>query len=146
MRAPVEYMTTSLYSTNLKLMQNLNGANSLTNVQWIKLLKTTDAQWSWGLFFSRGGGGPLRQQLGVCGPASSAVSSGPRRTGRPRLRGSVCFPAGAALLLKAEESRGLMCQHPGFPRGGVTLTLSQKKGRKRNPPPPPPPMSLLKTV
>lgn len=65
------------------------------------------------------------------GPAALAAvtkrfSSALCHTGRPLLRCSVCFPGDAALLFKAEESRGLMCQHPGFPRGGVTLTLFQK--------------------
>lgn len=44
---------------------------------------------------------------------------------------SLFFPGDAALLHKAEESQGLMCQHPGFPRGGVTLTLVRTKKIKR---------------
>lgn len=48
-------------------------------------------------------------------------------TGRPFLRCSVCFPGDAALLFKAEESRGLMCQHPGFPPGRCNVNVIPKK-------------------
>ena len=82
---------------------------------------------------------PVYQRVlsSVSGPAvcdDRWVSSAVCHTGRPLLRCSVCFPGDAALLFKAEESRGLMCQHPGFPRGGVALTLFQKEKKKPDAP------------
>lgn len=56
-----------------------------------------------------------------CGRFSSAL----RHTGRPLLRRSVQFPDDAALV-KAEESPGLMCQHPALLRGGETLDIPPK--------------------
>lgn len=65
----------------------------------------------------------------LCGPGSAdeRVSSSVCHTGRPLLRCSVCVPGDAALLFKAEESRGLMCQHPGFPPGRRSVNVIPKK-------------------
>lgn len=58
-------------------------------------------------------------------PLSQSFSSALRHTGRPILRRSVRFPDDAALV-KAEESPGLMCQHPGLLRGAETLIFRPK--------------------